>query len=149
MNLRFLLFVYLFACTVNVKYNIQFRIFVARQHSWNHLMGRSEIIKKSRTSTISVSLIFKHLNKYVIINIQVHSTLTAANQIFDLLMWKNEVLAILVTGLLTCCRAWITIIEITTCFHEFLEILRIKYVYLQEKIRRFVFEKNCENMSWA
>ena len=32
----------------------------------------------------------------------------SAHQMFDLLMWKNEVLAMLVTGERTCWRAWIT-----------------------------------------
>ena len=31
--------------------------------------------------------------------------LTAASQMLDLLMWKNEVLAMFVTGDRTCCRA--------------------------------------------
>ena len=34
---------------------------------------------------------------------------TAANQMFDLLMWKKLVLAMFVTGERTCCLAWITL----------------------------------------
>ena len=34
---------------------------------------------------------------------------TAANHTFERFMWKNDVLAIFVTGDLTCCRAWITL----------------------------------------
>jgi hypothetical protein len=35
--------------------------------------------------------------------------LSAASQMLERLMWKNEVLAMFVTGLRTCCLAWMTL----------------------------------------